>query len=96
MGLQLNGIKKEYRKKLNKDDINIRDFRKECRDFAAKWIEVQKKSFIRLFVLADWNNPYPHGLQSGAIILKNLVSFLDGSLYRGSKPIMWSQLKKLL
>ena len=90
-------IEKEYRKKgLNKDDINIRDFRKECRDFAAKWIEEQKKSFIRLFVLADWNNPYlTMDYKAEAIILKEFSKFfLDGSLYRGSKPVMWSPVEK--
>ena len=90
-------IEKEYRKKgLNKDDINIIDFRRECRDFASKWIEEQKKSFIRLFVLADWENPYlTMDYKAEAIILKEFSKFfLDGSLYRGSKPVMWSPVEK--
>ena len=90
-------IEKEYRKKgLNKDDINIRDFRKECRDFATKWIDEQKKSFIRLFVLADWNKPYlTMDYKAEATILKEFSKFfLDGSLYRGSKPVMWSPVEK--
>ena len=90
-------IEKEYRKKgLNKDDINIIDFRRECRDFASKWIEEQKKSFIRLFVLADWENPYlTMDYKAESIILKEFSKFfLDGSLYRGSKPVMWSPVEK--
>ena len=90
-------IEKEYRKKgLNKDDINIKDFRRECREFASKWIEEQKKSFIRLFVLADWENPYlTMDYKAEAIILKEFSKFfLDGSLYRGSKPVMWSPVEK--
>ena len=90
-------IEKEYRKKgLNKDDINIKDFRKECREFASKWIEEQKKSFIRLFVLADWKNPYlTMDYKAEAVILKEFSKFfLDGSLYRGSKPVMWSPVEK--
>ena len=37
---------------------NILEFRKECRDFADKWIEVHKEQFKRLGVEGDWNNPY--------------------------------------
>ena len=44
-------IEKQYRKKgKKKEDVDIKIFREECREFASKWIEVQKKSFIRLFV----------------------------------------------
>ena len=90
-------IEKLYRKKgLNKDKINIKDFRQECRDFAAEWIEKQKRSFIRLFVLADWKNPYlTMDYQAEAIILEEFSKFfLNGSLYRGSKPVMWSPVEK--
>ncbi len=90
-------IEKEYRKKgLNKDEIDIRDFRKECREFASKWIKEQKKSFIRLFVLADWEKPYlTMDYKAEATILKEFSKFfLDGSLYRGSKPVMWSPVEK--
>ena len=90
-------IEKEYRKKgLNKDEIDIKNFRKECREFAAKWIEEQKKSFIRLFVLADWEKPYlTMDYNAEATILKEFSKFfLDGSLYRGSKPVMWSPVEK--
>ncbi len=90
-------IEKEYRKKgLNKDEVNIRDFRSECRDFAKKWISEQKKSFIRLFVLADWKKPYlTMDYKSEATILREFTKFfLDGSLYRGSKPVMWSPVEK--
>tara|TARA_B100001248_G_scaffold262580_2_gene259621 strand:- start:1155 stop:3974 length:2820 start_codon:yes stop_codon:yes gene_type:complete len=90
-------IEKEYRKKgLNKDEVKIEDFRKECREFASKWIEEQKSSFIRLFVLADWDNAYlTMNYKSEATILKEFSKFfLDGSLYRGSKPVMWSPVEK--
>ncbi|MBF96186.1 MAG: Isoleucine--tRNA ligase [Alphaproteobacteria bacterium MarineAlpha9_Bin4] len=90
-------IEKEYRKKgLNKDEVDIKAFRDECRDFAAKWIEEQKKSFIRLFVLADWGKPYlTMNYKAEASILKEFSKFfLNGSLYRGSKPVMWSPVEK--
>ncbi len=90
-------IEKQYRKKgKKKEDIDIKNFRNECRDFAQKWIEEQKRSFIRLFVLADWNNPYTTmAFESEAIILREFSKFfLNGSLYQGSKPVMWSPIEK--
>ena len=90
-------IEKQYRKKgKKKEDIDIKDFRNECREFAQKWIEEQKSSFIRLFVLADWNKPYTTmAYESEAIILKEFSKFfLNGSLYQGSKPVMWSPIEK--
>ena len=90
-------IEKQYRKKgKNKDEVDIKDFRQECREFAQSWIEIQKKSFIRLFVLADWSNPYTTmNYESESIILKEFSKFfLNGSLYQGSKPVMWSPIEK--
>ena len=52
-------IEEEYRKKgKNKDDVPVVQFRNECREFAEKWIEIQKKEFRRLGVEGDWKNPY--------------------------------------
>ncbi|MAH88693.1 MAG: isoleucine--tRNA ligase [Pelagibacterales bacterium] len=90
-------IEKQYRKKgKKKEDINIKDFRNECREFANKWIEEQKSSFIRLFVLADWDKPYTTmDYESEAIILQEFSKFFfNGSLYQGSKPVMWSPIEK--
>ncbi len=51
-------IEEEYRaKKKNKDDVPVLEFRKQCRDFANKWIDIQKKEFQRLGVIGDWDNP---------------------------------------
>jgi len=90
-------IEKQYRKKgKKKEDINIKIFRNECREFAHKWIEEQKSSFIRLFILADWQKPYTTmAYDSEAIILKEFSKFFfNGSLYQGSKPVMWSPIEK--
>ena len=39
--------RKKYRKKgVKKDEVDIREFRKDCRDFALKWIEVQKNLLL--------------------------------------------------
>ena len=90
-------IEEKYRKKgKNKDDIPINEFRQECRDFAAEWIDVQREEFKRLGILGDWDNPYTTmTFAAEAQIVRELGKFLmNGSLYRGSKPVMWSVVEK--
>jgi len=90
-------IEEEYRKKgKNKDDIPIVQFRDECREFANKWIEIQKKEFRRLGVEGDWENPYlTMSNQAEAQIVRELGKFLlDESLYKGAKPVLWSVVEK--
>ncbi len=76
----------------NKDDIPINEFRKECREFATNWVNVQREEFKRLGVEGDWDNPYlTMNFKAEAIIARELLKFAsDGQLYRGSKPVMWS------
>ncbi len=90
-------IEEKYRKKKkNKDEVDPVEFRQECRDFAANWIEVQKAQFKRLGITGDWNNPYKTmDFKSEATIVSELLKFaMDSSLYRGSKPVMWSPVEK--
>ncbi|MGE3333739.1 MAG: isoleucine--tRNA ligase [Rhodospirillaceae bacterium] len=90
-------IEEQYREKgLNKDDVPVVEFRKQCRDFAAKWIEVQKEEFKRLGVVGDWDNPYKTmAFEAEGHIVKEVGKFLmNGALYRGSKPVMWSVVEK--
>ena len=90
-------IEEQYRKQgKNKDDIPIVKFRQECRDFANKWIEIQKKEFRRLGVEGDWQNPYlTMSNEAEAQIVRELGKFLlDKSLYKGAKPILWSVVEK--
>ena len=90
-------IEEQYRKKgQNKDDVPIVQFRQECREFAQKWIEIQKKEFIRLGVEGDWENPYlTMSNQAEAQIVKELGKFLmDKSLYKGARPVLWSVVEK--
>ena len=48
-------IEEQYKKnKKNKNDVPIVEFRKECRSFAEKWIEIHKGQFKRLGVVGDW------------------------------------------
>jgi isoleucyl-tRNA synthetase len=90
-------VEQEYRKKgKNKDDVPIVDFRRECREFAAKWIEIQRAEFKRLGVIGDWADPYSTmHLKSEADIYREVGKFLlNGSLYRGKKSVMWSPVEK--
>ncbi len=90
-------IEEQYKKnKKNKNEVPINEFRKECRDFAKKWIEVHKKQFKRLGVVGDWDNYYSTmSFDAEAQIVRELGKFLkEGSLYRGYKPVLWSTVEK--
>ena len=90
-------VEQQYRKSgKDKDAIPINDFRKECRDFADKWISIQKSEFQRLGVTGDWKNRYvTMDYSSEAKIAGEIFKFLmNGGLYRGSKPVMWSVVEK--
>jgi isoleucyl-tRNA synthetase len=86
-------VEEQYRKKKqSKDSVPIAQFRKECRDFAAHWIEVQKRDFKRLGVVGDWDNPYlTMSFDAEAQIVREIGKFLmNGGLYKGAKPVLWS------
>ena len=90
-------IEEQYKKnKKNKNEIPIVEFRKECRSFAEKWIEIHKSQFKRLGVIGDWENYYSTmSFDAEAQIVRELGKFLkEGSLYRGFKPVLWSTVEK--
>ena len=90
-------IEEQYKKnKKNKDEVPIKDFRKECRDFAKQWIDVHIKEFKRLGVVGDFDNYYSTmSFEAEAQIVRELGKFLlDGSLYQGFKPVFWSTVEK--
>ena len=90
-------IEEQYKKnKKNKNEIPIIEFRKECRAFAEKWIEVHKVQFKRLGVVGDWDNHYTTmSFDAEAQIVRELGKFLkEGSLYKGFKPVLWSTVEK--
>ena len=90
-------IEEKYRKmKKDKDQVPIIKFRRECREFAEQWIDVQREEFKRLGVIGNWDNPYTTmSFSAEAQIVRELGKFLmDGSLYRGAKPVMWSPVEK--
>ena len=90
-------VEENYRKDgRNKDEVPINEFRRECRDFAAHWIDVQREEFRRLGGVGEWDNPYlTMTYEAEATIARELMKFLmNGSLYMGAKPVMWSVVEK--
>ena len=90
-------IEERYKKnKKNKNEVPIVEFRRECRTFAEKWIDIHKDQFKRLGVIGDWENYYSTmSFDAEAQIVRELGKFLkEGSLYRGFKPVLWSTVEK--
>src|SRR5436190_7608169 len=90
-------VEEQYRKKkLNKDEVPVREFRAECRAYAQHWVDVQRQQLKRLGISADWDKPYLT-MAKGAegTIVAELMKFAEtGQLYRGAKPVMWSPVEK--
>ncbi|WP_210496958.1 isoleucine--tRNA ligase [Microvirga antarctica] len=90
-------IEEEYRARgKNKDDVPVIEFRRECRAFAEKWIDIQRAEFKRLAVEGDWDHPYATmSFDAEAQIAREIMNFaVTDQLYRGSKPVMWSSVEK--
>ncbi|MDH3234797.1 MAG: isoleucine--tRNA ligase, partial [Alphaproteobacteria bacterium] len=90
-------IEEQYRAKgKDKDEVPILEFRRECREFAEKWVAIQSEEFQRLGVVGNWDDPYlTMALEAEARIAAELMKFAEnGRLFRGSKPVMWSVVEK--
>ena len=90
-------IEEDHRRKnQDKDAIPILDFRAECRAYAAHWMAVQAQEFRRLGVEGDWRDRYATmDPASEAAIAGEICKFLlNGALYRGLRPVMWSPVEK--
>jgi len=90
-------IEEQYRKKgRDKDQVPINEFRAECRQFAAGWVDIQREEFKRLGVTGTWDNPYlTMDYRAERIIAEEFQKFLmSGVLYQGSKPVMWSPVEQ--
>ncbi|WP_108835429.1 isoleucine--tRNA ligase [Tateyamaria sp. Alg231-49] len=90
-------IEEQYRKKgRNKDDVPINEFRGECRAFAEHWVDIQREEFKRLGITGNWDNPYlTMDFHAERVIAEEFMKFLmNGTLYQGSKPVMWSPVEQ--
>jgi isoleucyl-tRNA synthetase len=95
-------IEEEHYRSKGKAKPDLRDpaamiaFRQECRAYAEHWLNVQREEFKRLGVVGDWAHPYTTmSFAAEAQIARELMKFAaNGTLYRGSKPVMWSVVEK--
>jgi isoleucyl-tRNA synthetase len=90
-------IEEEYRKSgRDKDQVPLLDFRAECRAYAQHWLDVQSGEFQRLGVYGDFANRYATmDFTAEATIATEINRFvLNGALYRGLRPVMWSTVEK--
>ncbi len=90
-------VEEQYRKKkLNKDEVPVEEFRAECRAYAQHWVDTQREQLKRLGIGGDWDHPYltmDYGAE--ATIVRELLKFAaNDMLYRGAKPVMWSPVEK--
>ncbi len=76
----------------SKDAVAPVDFRRECREFAEHWIEIQIEEFRRLGVEGDWTRPYTTmAYAAEAQIVREIGKFVaNGGLYAGVMPVLWS------
>ncbi|MFT5743634.1 MAG: isoleucyl-tRNA synthetase, partial [Paracoccaceae bacterium] len=90
-------IEEKYREKgLDKDAVDVVEFRQECRDFANGWVDIQREEFKRLGVTGNWDDPYlTMNFHAERVIAEEFQKFLmNGTLYQGSKPVMWSPIEE--
>jgi isoleucyl-tRNA synthetase len=80
----------------SKDDVPIDQLRRDCREFALGWIDVQREQFKRLGCMGEWDHPYTTmNYRAEAAIAGELHKFVaNGLLYRGFRPVMWSPVEK--
>ena len=90
-------IEEAYRARgKDKNEVPINEFRKECREFAQGWIDIQSEEFRRLGIEGDFDHPYTTmNFHAESRIAGELLKLaMSGQLYRGSKPIMWSVVER--
>ena len=90
-------IEERYRKAgKDKDAVPVLDFRAECRAWAQHWLDTQASEFRRLGVEGDYRNRYATmDYPSEAAIAGEIGKFLlNGALYRGLRPVLWSPVEK--
>ncbi|AYH49556.1 isoleucine--tRNA ligase [Dickeya fangzhongdai] len=73
------------------EKVSAAQFREECRKYAAEQVAGQKKDFIRLGVLGDWDRPYlTMDFKTEANIIRALGRIIEnGHLHKGAKPVHW-------
>ena len=86
-------VEEQFRKSgKKKSEVNLQTFREECRQFAKKWVSIQRDKFNRFGIQTDWEEIYlTMNKNSELTIVSELLKFLESEqLYLGFKPVMWS------
>jgi isoleucyl-tRNA synthetase len=86
-------VEHEVEKSLGKkkEDLSVVEIRRRCREYAATFVDVQREEFKRLGVFGDWDHPYlTMNYEYQATIVREFGKFLlNGSVYKGKKPVHW-------
>ena len=74
-----------------KSDVSKVEFRKLCREYASRYVGIQREEFRRLGIIGDWQNPYlTMDARYEAIEVREFGKLLEsGAIYRGRKPVLW-------
>ena len=74
-----------------KRDLSTAGFRRECRTYAKKYVQLMREDFKRLGILGQWNSPYlTMNFSYQAAIVKALGTLVEkGLVYKGKKPVHW-------
>lgn len=90
-------VEEEFRNLgIDRNGIDILEFRNKCRSFAKSWIKIQSNEFQRIGILGDWENPYTTmSYENESIIVEQLLILLEkGIIYRDLKPVLWSNIER--
>jgi isoleucyl-tRNA synthetase len=90
-------IEEKYRNAgRDKDGVPVLEFREECRAFAREWVDIQSGEFQRLGVQGYWNKPYLTMTKAAEARIGGEIHkfLLNGGLYKGLRPVMWSTVEK--
>ncbi|MCI0602035.1 isoleucine--tRNA ligase [bacterium] len=74
-----------------KKDMDPVNFRRECRKYAEKYLDIQRDQFKRLGIFGDWENPYMTMAPSYQATIARIYGefYRSGHVYRGFKPVHW-------
>ncbi len=79
------------KKKIDKQELSVREIHDACRAYAASFVEKQRDEFVRLGVFGEWDNPYltMQPAYEAEIIRQLGRLFEQGYVYKGLKPVHW-------
>jgi isoleucyl-tRNA synthetase len=90
-------VEEDFRKAgRKKSEVPAVEFRRACREYADKWIPLQRDEFRRLGIEGDWDKYYTTmSFEAEAAIAREFLRVVrTGLVYRGSKPVMWSPVER--